>query len=214
MEPEDCLRAGTLLRGGKYRIVKTLGQGGFGITYKAKMKLEAQGAIGKLVVESDVAIKEFFIKSECERNKKSNSVTVSSIKKAGIIKDYHEKFIKEANNLSKFNHDNIVKVIDIFEENSTAYFVMEYIDGESLDSIVEKRGAMSELQAKEVIGQLAKAVDYIHRNKFVHYDIKPANVMLSSTNKIKLIDFGLSKHYGKDGKQTTLGVTQGVSEGF
>ena len=214
MEPEDCLRAGTLLCGGKYRIVEAIGQGGFGITYKAKYRHEVQEAIGKMVVESDVAIKEFFIKSECERADDSNAVTVPSKKKAGFISDYREKFVKEAKNLSRLSHENIVKVIDIFEENSTAYFVMEYIDGESLDSLVEKHGAMSESQAKEVIGQLANAVDYIHRNKFVHYDIKPANVMLSSTNKIKLIDFGLSKHYGKDGKQTTLGITQGVSEGF
>ena len=88
MELEDSLRAGTLLRGGKYRIVKTLGQGGFGITYKAKMKLEAEGAIGKMVVESDVAIKEFFLKSECERDENSNAMTVPSKKKTGFIEDY------------------------------------------------------------------------------------------------------------------------------
>ena len=94
MELEDSLRAGTLLRGGKYRIVKTLGQGGFGITYKAKMKLEAEGAIGKMTVESDVAIKEFFIKSDCERTDGSNAVTVPSKKKAGFIEDYRKSLSK------------------------------------------------------------------------------------------------------------------------
>lgn len=214
MELEDCLRAGTLLRGGKYRIVKPIGQGGFGITYKAKYRHEVQEAIGKMVVESDVAIKEFFIASECERDENSNAVTVPSKKKAGFIDDYRKKFVKEANNLSRLNHENIVKVIDTFEENSTAYFVMEYIDGESLDAMVEKQGAMSESKAKEVIGQLAKAVDYIHRNNVSHFDIKPANILVNESGCLKLVDFGLAKHYDSDGKQTSTGLVQGISEGF
>ncbi len=214
MEYEDSLQEGILLQRGKYKIIKTIGQGGFGITYKAKMKLEAQGAIGKMIVESDVAIKEFFIKSECEREENSNAVTVPSKKKAGFIEDYRKKFVKEANNLSKLNHENIVKVIDIFEENNTAYFVMEYISGESLEAIVEKRGPMSETETMQVVDQLAMAVDYIHRNSVSHFDIKPANILISETGSLKLVDFGLAKHYDSDGKQTSTGLVQGVSEGF
>ena len=214
MEYEDSLQEGILLQRGKYKIIKTIGQGGFGITYKAKMKLEAQGAIGKMIVESDVAIKEFFIKSECEREENSNAVTVPSKKKAGFIEDYRKKFVKEANNLSKLNHENIVKVIDIFEENNTAYFVMEYISGESLEAIVEKRGPMSETEAMQVVDQLAMAVDYIHRNSVSHFDIKPANILINELGCLKLVDFGLAKHYDSDGKQTSTGLVQGVSEGF
>ena len=68
MQYEDVLKSGTTLQEGKYTIISTLGQGGFGITYKARMKYEATGSIGTMMVESDVAIKEFFIKSECERD--------------------------------------------------------------------------------------------------------------------------------------------------
>lgn len=214
MEYEDGLRAGTLLQGGKYRIEKVLGQGGFGITYRAKMKLKAGGSIGSMTVESDVAIKEFFLKSECEREENSNAVTIPSKKKAGFISDYRKKFIKKANNLAKLNHKHIVKVIDIFEENATAYFVMEHIAGESLDDVVYRQGAMSENDAVGVIEQLASAVDYVHSQRMMHLDIKPANILIEETGELKLIDFGLSKHYDAKGGQTSTGATQGVSEGY
>lgn len=211
---EDALKPGTSLQGGKYKIIKAIGQGGFGITYMAKGKEQVQGPIGKMTVEIDVAIKEFFMKDDCERAENSQAVTVPSKKKAGQIEEYRKKFFKEAKNISQLNHDNIVKVINVFEENDTAYFVMEYIAGESLYDIVDKRGAMNEREAVRIIEQLSNALQYVHGRNMTHLDVKPSNILIDTTGTLKLIDFGLAKHYDKDGKATSTGATQGVSEGF
>ena len=209
---EDGLKTGTKLFGDKYIIEKAIGQGGFGITYKAKANQVVQGSIGRMEVQIDVAIKEFFIKSECERN--GTTVSVPTKKKLDFVDSYKKKFLKEATNISKLQHNNIVKVIDVFEENDTVYYVMQFIDGVSLEDKIRKEGPMSEQEAEAVINQLASALDYIHKRRLTHLDIKPANILIDKSGCLKLIDFGLSKHYDKSGNATSTGTSQGVSEGF
>ena len=214
MAIDDGLKSGTKLRGDKYIIEKAIGQGGFGITYKAKANEVVQGSIGKMEVQIDVAIKEFFLKNECERNSHDGSVSVPTKKKLDMVDSYKKKFLKEASNISKLQHNNIVKVIDVFEENETVYYVMQFIDGESLDDKVRKNGVMSEHEAVAYIEQLAAALDYIHKRRLTHLDIKPANILVDKAGCLKLIDFGLAKHYDKSGNATSTGTSQGVSEGF
>ena len=131
------LKEGTLLQNGKYRIEKVLGQGSFGITYLAS--LEIKGALGT-ISSTLVAVKEFFMK---DINGREGSV-VTCGNKGGFYEDYKRKFVREAKNLSRLNHPNIIKVMDLFEANNTAYYVMEYIDGGSLDEYIKEQNGLSE----------------------------------------------------------------------
>lgn len=198
------LKPNTELQGGKYRIVRVLGQGGFGITYLAEHTM-----LDKLV-----AIKEFFPKEYCDRNENSSHLTVGTKNSIEIVKVLKAKFIKEAKNISKLNHQNIITIHDIFQENDTAYYVMEYVKGKSLSQIIIERGALSERMAIDYISKTAGAVSYMHSLKMNHLDLKPANIMVrASDDEPILIDFGLSKQYDASGGQTST-TPIGISHGF
>ena len=192
---ETALQIGTILQGKTYSycIEKVLGQGSFGITYMANIKL--QGELGILNVNTRVAIKEFFMR---DINGRENS-TVTSGGKGGLYDKYKQKFAKEAINLSKLNHLNIIKVLESFEANNTVYYVMEYIDGESLNNYIERQHGISEQESISLIKKVASAVNYMHSNKMLHLDIKPSNIMLRKSGEPILIDFGLSKQFDENG---------------
>lgn len=208
------LTEGTLLQEGKYRIEGILGQGGFGITYKAIMQVEVKGPLGIIQTEIHVAIKEFFMKDLCNRDEQTCQVSVPSSGSMQQVESYRKKFWKEARNLSKLSHPNIVKVLDVFNENNTSYYVMEYISGGSLQQYVKQQGAIPEETALTYIWQLASALDYMHQNHVCHLDLKPGNVLMDDKkSQVKLIDFGLSKQYDDEGGQTSS-TPVGVSEGY
>lgn len=200
----DSLKNGTILHGKNYdyKIVKTLGQGTFGITYLASVKMT--GALGSLDSELLVAVKEFFMRDFNGRNE--SSVTYSS--KDGAFAYYKSKFINEAKNLSNLHNPGIIKVIELFEENQTAYYVMEYVSNGSLDEQIKVKGRLSSEECVSYTLQIAKALDYMHQNKMLHLDLKPNNIMIRKDNKLVLIDFGLSKRFdtfGKPETSTTIG---------
>ena len=118
------LKPGTLLQGGKYRIEKVLGQGGFGITYLASQTISIEGPIGSIKTEIKLAVKEFFMSDICNREPGSNHVSVPSVGSHQMVSRFKEKFIKEARNISELKHPYIIKVVDVFEENGTAYYVV------------------------------------------------------------------------------------------
>lgn len=208
------LTEGTLLQKGKYRIEGILGQGGFGITYKAIMQVEVKGPLGMIQTEIHVAIKEFFMKDLCNRDEQTYQVSVPSSGSVQQVENYRKKFWKEAQNLSKLNHPNIIKVLDVFNENNTSYYVMEYINGGSLQQYVKQQGAIPEETAMTYIRQLASALNYMHQNHVCHLDLKPGNILINSERtQVKLIDFGLSKQYDDEGEQTSS-TPVGVSEGY
>ena len=207
------LTAGTLLQGGKYKIEKVLGQGGFGITYLASQKMSIEGPIGQIETEIKLAIKEFFMKDICNRNENSTIVSVPSVGSKQLAERFKQKFIKEAWNISKLKHPHIIKVVDVFEENDTAYYVMEFHNGGSLNSHIKKNGLFSEAEATQYILQIASALDYIHKQNMNHLDVKPDNVLLNSKGETVLIDFGLSKCYDAEGEQTSS-TPIGVSVGY
>ena len=207
------LSAGTLLKGGKYKIEKVLGQGGFGITYLASQKISIEGPIGQIKTEIKLAIKEFFMKDVCNRNEDSNIVSVPSVGSKELVERFKQKFVKEAWNISKLNHSHIVKVVDVFEENSTAYYVMEYHNGGSLSDLVKDGNPLPEADAVRYITQIADAVGYIHKQKVNHLDIKPGNILLDGKANGILIDFGLSKQYDEKGSQTSS-TPVGISHGY
>lgn len=197
------LHSGSLLQDGRYRIEKVLGQGGFGITY-----LGVQTSL-----DDKVAIKEFFMKEHCNRNAGTSQVTVGSTGSHGLVENFRNKFIKEARNIRKLRHHNIVNIIDVFEENGTAYYVMEYLEGGNLDSRVKSNGPLDEATAVACIRQVADALAEVHSNKLLHLDLKPENIMLNGKGEAVLIDFGIAKHYDDSGAQTTSGLV-GLSDGY
>ena len=197
------LKTGTTLQGGKYKIISVLGQGGFGITYLAEQTM----------LERKVAIKEFFMKDFCERSEETSHITLGTESSRETANRFRDKFLKEARNIAKFDHPGIVRIYDIFEENGTAYYVMDYIAGESLGDMIKRRGSIPEVEATRYIIQAAEALAYIHERKMNHLDIKPANIMINRKNESVLIDFGLSKQYDAGGQQTST-TPVGISEGY
>ena len=183
----------TLLQGGKYIIVGFLSSGGFGNTYEGVHTM----------MDIHVAIKEFFPKMFCNRNENTSHVTVATQSNRELVDKLRKKFNEEAKAVFQMNHPNIVRVLDIFEENGTAYYVMEYIDGKSLNEITKERGVLPEAEAVGYIRQVADALKYVHSLNRLHLDIKPGNIMVDKNGKAILIDFGASKHYDDESGENT-----------
>lgn len=201
---QKTLKAGYTLQNGKYEIVKVLGQGGFGITY-----LAVHTFLGKRV-----AVKEFFPKDFCDRDETTSQITLGTANTAELVSKLKVKFLKEAKNIAKLNHPNIVSIQDIFEENNTAYYLMDYIEGESLGDKIKRNGAMTEALAVKYIRQVCSAIAYMHSKSMNHLDIKPANIMVRKTDDMPiLIDFGTSKQYDSEGEQTST-MAPGFTHGY
>lgn len=200
------LKQGCTLKCGKYKIVKTLGQGSFGITYLATTRISMDGQLGKMDVNVNVTIKEFFMSDLNSRATDGTSVERTN---STLVKNYLNKFQREAANLSKLHHPNIVKVLEVFDENNTTYYVMEFIDGETIDEYIKRNGKLSVEKSLAIIKEVCKALSYMHDHKMLHLDLKPKNIMRDSEGHIYLIDFGLAKQYNDNGEpesSTTLGL--------
>ena len=200
------LQPGNTLQGGKYRIEKVLGQGSFGITYLASYATTIEGALGKMAVDIKVAIKEFFMSEVNQRNEQTHGVEGSS---STIFTNYRIKFRKEAQNLASLHHPHIVQVTDVFDENNTTYYVMQYIEGMSLDSFIASKGRVSAKDTILIAAQIGQALSYMHQRHMLHLDLKPGNIMLDKQGQVHLIDFGLSKQYDSNGEpesSTSIGM--------
>lgn len=179
------LPQGTTLHGTScsYTIIKMLGQGTFGITYLASTSYG-----------ESVAVKEFFMREINGRN----GFSVTSGNKKGMVDYYRKKFVREAGNLSKLHHPNIISVREAWAENDTVYYSMEYLDGGSLDNLILSEGGLTEADALRYTREMATALMFMHNNKMLHLDLKPSNVMLKHGHAV-LIDFGYAKQYAADG---------------
>ncbi len=195
---------GTLLQGGKYRIERVLGQGGFGITYLAT----------QVMLDRQVAVKEFFFRDFNLRDGDTKTVTIATEASRELVERYRKKFVKEAQTISRLDHAGIVRIHDIFEENATAYYVMEYLEGESLSQLVERRGAIPEDEAVGYISAVGDALQYIHAMHINHLDIKPGNIIRRRDGRVVLIDFGVSKQYDAATDQGTTTTPVGISHGY
>ena len=190
---------GTTLQAGKYRIVSHLASGGFGNTYKAK----------NLFFDEIVAIKEFYMKGVTHRDAETQNVSVSNSDNEPMFIEQKEKFLKEARRiykLSKLGCQNIVDVKDFFEENGTAYYVMGYIEGQSLSKKTKEAMPEHRLPQREVyeyLMQVLSALEVVHDKNLFHLDLKPGNVMVDNEGKAMLIDFGASKQTNPDGGEAT-----------
>ncbi|MEI6371918.1 MAG: bifunctional serine/threonine-protein kinase/formylglycine-generating enzyme family protein [Nostocales cyanobacterium ELA608] len=173
---------GQLLKKGQYKIIDTLGQGGFGITYLAQdHKRKKQVAIKSLNVS--------FLKQRY-RDKYGNTDSFGE-----FLAQEQDKFNTEAMVLATFDHPHIVKVYpELFQENGLSCMVMEYVKGKNLEQYLYANGVFSESAGLEIIKGIGEALSYIHSRNYLHRDIKPANILLrEEDNKAILIDFGLAR---------------------
>lgn len=199
-----ALADGQTLQNGKYTIIRMLAHGGFGVTYLAHHEM----------LDIDVCIKEFFPSMWCNRDAFSYEISVATAGNTDTVARFMDKFLKEARSIARLHHEGIIKIQDVFRENGTAYYVMDYIDGCSLQDLVKKNGPLPLDVALGYIRQAAEALGYLHANHMNHLDVKPANMMVDAKGRLTLIDFGVAKHYGEDGHQTTttpLCISRGYS---
>ncbi len=204
MEISQGLREGSYLRNNTYRIIRVLGQGGFGITYLAFDES----------LDRYVAIKEFFPQDYCDREGTTRHVTTLISSAKDLVEKLRLKFLKEAKNIAKFDHPGIIKIHAAFEENNTAYYVMEYIEGGTLEDYIRENGPFPYEKAINYINRIGHALDYVHSQHINHLDIKPANIMLrASDGQPIMIDFGVSKQYDHSGHQTSTSPV-GLSDGY
>ena len=188
-----CLRKGTRLIG-RYTIECVLGQGGFGITYLGIDELH----------EKKVAIKEFFPQGIVTRNiEYQDTVTVTFVGEKDNYEKGKERFLKEARTMAKFSKDEgIVKALDFFEINNTAYIVMEYLEGITLKQYLRENQRIAPEDLIELLVPLIESLDEIHSQGMIHRDISPDNIMVLPDGRIKLMDFGAARDYTEFGEKS------------
>ena len=188
-----CLRKGTRLIG-HYTIEGVLGQGGFGITYLGIDELH----------EKKVAIKEFFPQGIVTRNiEYQDTVTVTFVGEKENYEKGKERFLKEARTMAKFSKDEgIVKALDFFEINNTAYIVMEYLEGITLKQYLRENQRIAPEDLIELLVPLIESLDEIHSQGMIHRDISPDNIMVLPDGRIKLMDFGAARDYTEFGEKS------------
>jgi len=188
---------------GKYLIIKSIGEGGFGITYSAWDLLRGIKA----------AIKEYFPNGYVSRMPRSNQVIVNSKSSQMASARSLKRFIDEAKTLTKVkNLNGIVSVKDFFSANGTAYIVMEYIDGISLKKYIKRKGGKLPMEdVVLLIRPIMESLIDIHELGLIHRDISPDNILITRTGQVKLIDFGAAKLNNSDGKSVSIVLKQGFA---
>ena len=193
---------GTILDG-RYLIGKVLGIGGFGITYLGY----------DLTLDYKVAVKEYLPSGFATRAEDHYKLTVTSSSQQKAYDEGLDKFLSEARTLAKFhNTPNIVSVQDFFKENNTAYFVMEYVDGESLKDFLDKTGGrISYEAASSILLPIMKALSQVHAHGVIHRDISPDNISITSTGDPKLLDFGAARSAYAENKSVSVILKHGLA---
>ncbi len=202
--PEETflLYPGVVLKN-RYEIGMVLGYGGFGAIYKA----------WDTKLETSVAVKEYFQSGVVNRIPGDKKVFVFSDKKQVEYKEGLCRFLEEARNTVKFSrHDNIVNVYDYFEENGTAYIVMEYLQGHTLKDILFENGGSLDVETSlKIFGAALRALKAVHAEDIIHRDVSPDNIFLTDSGKIKLIDFGAARFAQKNQENKDVVVKPGFA---
>ncbi len=176
----------------KYEIIRELGSGGFGITYLANF----------IKLDTKVVIKEYFPNDLAHRETNS-TIIPSKSDEAEFYEKGKERFLLEAKTIAKFKHPYIVRIIDYFEENNTAYFVMEYEDGNSLEEWLQTHKNLTEDDILPIIIPILDALTEIHTQHIYHRDIKPDNIIMRKDGVPLLIDFGAAKESDQQGSKAS-----------
>ncbi|MBR7140964.1 MAG: serine/threonine protein kinase [Clostridia bacterium] len=199
--PAHHLKRRTVLQK-RYVIDKAIGEGGFGITYRA---WDTQTA-------KKVAIKEYYPSGYVTRDPRSDKVIINSKQNHAPTNRGLKRFIDEAQNLSKItDHSGIVEVLNFFSANSTAYIVMEFLDGISLKSYVKRKGKLTAPDAFTILKPVILSLRGLHATGLIHRDISPDNVLITREGEVKLIDFGAAKHSNGDRDDASIVLKQGFA---
>ena len=193
------LKAGTVIGVGRYRLDATIGRGGFGLTYRGFDRQQNRV----------VAIKELFLDGSVRRETKV--IPPSSLKPTDFDAA-RVSFLNEARTMARFSHSSIVGVLDTFEENNTAYMVMEFIEGESLGERLTRTKTLEPSEVERIGMAVAEGLEIVHSANLLHRDIKPDNILLRSDGRVILIDFGSARDFnlGQQVQHTRL-VTPGYA---
>ena len=204
--PNYVLPYGAILNG-RYIVGKMLGQGGFGITY-----------IGwDLAMERKVAIKEYYPSGQVSRNPGSRGLTwYTSVQSQQAKRNGMEMFLKEARKMSKLDDiPNVVRVRDLFQENETAYIVMDFIEGETLLKKLQKNGPMDFDSCIRLMTPIMQSLAEVHKHGIIHRDISPDNIMVRPDGKLILLDLGAAKDLDIQGNDGSVQSSQMVAkQGF
>ncbi len=190
MQQAHVLLSGTTLKNGEYLLAGLLGQGGFGITYKA-----TQTSLGRTVV-----VKEFFMDGKCTRSHNSGQVNIQSLSPEDF-ETYKDRFFEEAKLLAQFgNLPGIVNVIDFFRENNTVYFAMDFITGDTLQQYLLRQPGekLTPFEATKLIRKVAQALGPVHAQNVLHRDLKPANIIRQPNGEPVVLDFGAARAFISD----------------
>ncbi|OHB77523.1 MAG: hypothetical protein A2Z34_06190, partial [Planctomycetes bacterium RBG_16_59_8] len=164
-----------------YKITAKIGSGGMGTVYRAT----------QLSIDRSVAIK--ILSSKVNQDMQSA-----------------ERFTREARNLARLNHVNIVTAIDAGKIGNVLYYVMEYVEGESLGDVLKRRGKLPEQEALHIAIQVTRALDHANGHGIIHRDIKPDNILMTRDGIAKVTDLGLAKSQGEDASLTQTGIAVGT----
>ncbi len=203
---DNTLKRGTTLKSGTYAIRRVLGQGGFGITYEAE----------QVLLSKRVALKEFFMGDFCDRADDGRSVLVVKSRREDF-KNQKKRFLNEARRMAKLSNPHLVPVHDLFEENDTAYYVMDFVEGESLSGLLKHSGRpFGEEYVTGILMQMLEALECIHHQQpsLCHLDIKPDNIMVTPRGKAMLIDFGASKYVSVTDESRSLRPSIAYTPGY
>ncbi|PHS34937.1 MAG: hypothetical protein COA91_13840 [Robiginitomaculum sp.] len=185
----------------EFEFVRSVGEGGFGITYLG----------WDHSLEKAVAIKEYFPEDWAQRLEDGQVVPLSDRYQADFEWG-RDRFLAEAKTLAKFNHPNLVKAYRFFQANGVGYIVMEYIEGDPLENILKRDGTIKAENVRHIMEMVMDGLDAVHKMNFLHRDIKPANVIISAENKEPiLIDFGAAR---QSLKSKSMVVTAIVTAGY
>ncbi|MCD7765198.1 MAG: serine/threonine protein kinase [Lachnospiraceae bacterium] len=193
--PAHHLRPGTVLAG-KYMVGRAIGAGGFGITYAAWDQN----------LETKVAVKEFFPDGFVARDgSMTKTVTVLPRRESDFYQKGQERFVDEARRLAKFaDLPGIVSVKDYFQENNTAYIVMEYAEGQTLKAVLRQQphGRMDTEIVLAMMEPVMDSLEQVHQAGLIHRDISPDNLMVDDRGRVKLLDFGSARAFVADGQKS------------
>ena len=186
-----------------YIVGEVLGFGGFGVTYKAWDKK----------LETVVAIKEYYPSGIVNRVPGEKPLIIYAKKRENEFYFGKERFLQEARNMAKFHSEpNIINVFEYFEENNTAYIVMEFLEGISLKAYLHDNGGKLDLNTSlKIINAIENALIIIHSKSIIHRDVSPDNIFLCTNGAIKLIDFGAARFSQNENQMMTIILKPGFA---